>query len=222
MTANGETPRVICFDLGGVIVRICRSWAEACVRAGVGVRDPEEFGRADLAAKRKALVDLYQTGRIGCDEFFDGIAAASGGLYSPGEVRLVHHAWVIEEYPGVRDVVTRLNGVPGIVTACLSNTNHAHWMGMLGEGPGCDSPTLRSLKVKGASQLLGTAKPGREIYKRAETLVEASGGEIVFFDDLMENIEAARSNGWRAFRVNPDGDTAAQIAVYLAGLGMRL
>ncbi len=32
--------RLVCFDLGGVVIRICRTWAEGCAAAGLEVRDP--------------------------------------------------------------------------------------------------------------------------------------------------------------------------------------
>ena len=60
----------MCFDLGGVLVRICRSWDERCQAAGLDVRgafasDPSGGNR------REDLSRLHQTGRIGCAEFFD-------------------------------------------------------------------------------------------------------------------------------------------------------
>lgn len=217
---NTVTPKIICFDLGGVVVRICRSWGQACARAGIAERDPELFGRPDLSRRRKELVEQYQTGRIACGEFFPSIAAATGGLYSPEEVRRIHDAWIIADYPGIGALIDRLNAAPGVVTACLSNTNHAHWIGMMGEGPGWSSAPVRALKIKGASQKIGASKPGLEIYKRAEGLLGARGGEIVFFDDLQENIDAANSMGWRGVRIDHEGDPAAQALASLRALGV--
>ena len=39
--------------------------------------------------------------------------------------------------------------------------------------------------------------------------------DLVFFDDLPENVDAARACGWNAVQVDHAGDTAAQV---LAGL----
>ncbi len=214
--------RVVCFDLGGVVVRICRGWSEACARAGVPAPDAAVFGRADLAARRRELVEAYQTGRCGCDAFFRGLAEATGGQHTEEEVRRVHQAWIIEDYAGIDAVIEGLNRAPGITSACLSNTNHAHWAGMLGlpGGSGWRSASVGALEIKGASQLLGCSKPGVEIYRKAERLFGVPGSEIVFFDDLAENVAAARGLGWRAFQIDHDGDTAAQVRRALTGLGV--
>lgn len=217
-------PRVVCFDLGGVVVRICRSWGQACARAGVPEREPSRFAQPHLAQERKRWVDRHQVGAVSCDEFFTGIAAATDGLYSADEVRRIHNAWIIEDYPGVEGVIERINAAPGVVSACLSNTNHAHWAGMLAlpGGEGHRSASVRRLEVLGASQLLKAAKPGADIYRHAEGLFGARGPEIVFFDDLEENIGAAKRLGWHAHHIDHEGDTAAQILADLARLGVEI
>ncbi|MFM9957742.1 MAG: HAD family hydrolase [Phycisphaerales bacterium] len=216
--------RVVCFDLGGVVVRICRSWQEACARAGVQAPDAAAFARPELAARRRELVEAYQTGRKGCDEFFDALAGATGGQHSAHDVRRVHNAWIIEDYASIDAVIDGLNRTRGVVSACLSNTNHAHWAGMLGlpGGEGWRSPSVEALRLTGASQLLGCAKPGLEIYRKAEGLFGASGPEIVFFDDLAENVAAASGLGWRAFQIDHEGDTAAQVRGALLSLGISV
>jgi HAD superfamily hydrolase (TIGR01509 family) len=73
-------------------------------------------------------------------------------------------------------------------------------------------------------------KPDREIYHafaRATGFDGAPGSRggpehIVFFDDLPENVAAARAAGWQAFRVDHTGDTAAQMGGVLRGLGVRV
>lgn len=216
--------KVVCFDLGGVVVRICRGWGEACVRAGVRPPEPGVFGRADLSARRRELVETYQTGGMGCDAFFAGLAEATGGQHTAEEVRRVHNAWIIEDYEGVAEVIERLNRLEGVVSACLSNTNHAHWAGMLGlpGGEGWRSRAVREIGVKGASQLLRCSKPGVEIYRKAEALFGASGDAVVFFDDLKENVETARSLGWRACQIDHEGNPAEQVRSALASLGLVL
>ena len=216
------SPRIICFDLGGVVVRICRTWKEACAQAGVPDRDPERFGRPDLARARKDAVELYQTGRITTREFWPLIAELTDGLYSPAEIERIHHAWIIEDYPGIADVIDRLNSAEGILTACLSNTNDAHWTAMLGRGDGHSSPAVRKLRHLGASHIIGAAKPGPDIYRRALRAMSARADEVLFFDDLAENIDAARSLGWRAEQIDPSGDTAEQVVRHCRSNGVAV
>lgn len=224
MTPRQPTSTVVCFDLGGVVVRICRSWEQACARAAVTLRDPDRFHAPDLTRRRRQLVEAYQTGAITCDDFFPALADATGGLHTPEEVRAVHDAWIIDDYPGIAALIDTLNATPGLVTACLSNTNHAHWAGMLGlpGGRGWRSHPVSSLQVHGASQLLNASKPGSEIYRRGEALFGAEPAQIIFFDDLEENIAAARSLGWRAHRIDHEADTAAQIRDALHAEGVTL
>lgn len=217
-------PRIICFDLGGVVVRICRSWAEACSRARLPERDPERFTEPRLVAARHELVDRYQCGRLGCDQFFSGLAGATGGLYTPEEVKRVHDHWIIEEYPGVAELIHALNRSGSATTACLSNTNHAHWIGMLGHpgAPGMPSPAVQALQIHGVSHKMGASKPGEAIYRQAQELFAAAPADILFFDDLTENVSSARALGWRAELIDHTGDTAAQVRAHLSAHGIQL
>lgn len=219
-------PRVslVVFDLGGVIVRICRSWAEGCRVAGVPVRAEEQMGTQEMIARRRELARAYQEGRIDCEEYFRRVAESTDGLYTPDEIRRVHDAWTMDEYPGVNALVRALKGA-GVATGVLSNTNHAHWM-RLAPPPHVEAveyPTPRLVDHLHASHLLGLSKPSPEIYHRFAELTGYRGRkrEILFFDDLEENIAAARSVGWRAVQVDHAGDTASQMAHILREHGLR-
>ena len=52
--------RVVCFDLGGVLVRICRSWDEACGHARLPYRLPELMGTEAFRLRRREVVERYQ------------------------------------------------------------------------------------------------------------------------------------------------------------------
>lgn len=216
--------KLVCFDWGGVILRICRNWQEGCAAAGVPLRqgDGHPEAAAAMAAARAEVARRYQTGEIDCAAFDAGISAATGGLYSPEEVRRIHDAWLIAEYPGVDRVVARLLETPGVETGLLSNTNAGHWrrhMPVPG-GARADFPTVARLKHRHASHLLGAAKPSEEIYRLFERRTGAPSSAILFFDDLLENVQTARRLGWQADQIDPDGDTAAQIERHLHRRGI--
>lgn len=210
--------RVVCFDWGGVILRICRNWREGCVRAGLPVHEAADTPEA--VAKRRAIAAEYQLGQIGCDEFYTRVAQASQGLYAPEDIRRIHDAWLIEEYPRVGAIIDRLNALEGLETALLSNTNAAHWARQH-DGPG-GFASARRLGHRLASHELGLAKPDPAIYHAACKRFGAEPERIVFFDDLPENIDAANAAGWQGFRIDPFGDPAAQIEHHLASLGIVL
>ena len=49
---------------------------------------------------------------------------------------------------------------------------------------------------------LGTIKPEEEIYRTVEKLTGYSGNEILFFDDVEENIESAAKLGWNTVKTD--------------------
>jgi HAD superfamily hydrolase (TIGR01509 family) len=214
----GGPVRVVCFDLGGVVVRICRSWAEGLERAGVAPREAEMFDDMDFVGQRHRLTDDYMSGKIGCGAFFEGLSRATGGAYSVDEVRAIHDAWVLEEYPGMLGLIEELNALGTVETACLSNTNHAHWAPLM-EDPG-RSPAIRALRRRLVSHELGAVKPDAVIYELAEAELGARGDEIVFFDDLEANVDAASSRGWRARLIDHAGRPSEQARAALVELGV--
>lgn len=214
-----DTPvRMVCFDAGGVLVQICRTWQERCERAGVPFRwDTEAEADSD---ERRAIHAEFERGRMSPDGYFDALAASADGLYTPEELHAIHVAWIAEEYPGVRVLVRALRDVPTVSTGLLSNTNAVHWMtpSMTGD----TGSAVSGLDHPHASHLLGLTKPSLEVFRAFEDESGFDAGSILFFDDLPENVNSARAAGWTAERIDHSGDTAAQIVDYLAGHGVRL
>jgi len=209
---------MVVFDLGGVLVRICRGWEEACRAAGEpfhkDVLDP-----ANMAA-RKALVRQHEIGTIDCAGYYTGISATTGGLYSPSQVRAIHAAWLLGEYEGIGPVLDALDAA-AIPTGILSNTNKAHWDVLTGHA---GYASLRRIAHPHASHLLGHAKPHADIYHafaaRVAGKANGAGMGFVFFDDLADNIAGAQAAGWRAYQIDHGGNTAAQMLGTLDGLGL--
>jgi len=212
MSENSENGiKVVCFDAGGVLVRICRTWEEGCAAAGVELRERLDERGVD----RRSLNADYQRGRLSAEAFFEGMSRASGGVYSPEEIRLVHDAWIIDEYDGVRGLVTEIHDA-GHTTAVLSNTNASHWSQM---GPE-RSMIVMDVHHPHASHLLGHVKPDEAIFRAFESITGFRSGEILFFDDLEENVDGALGAGWRAHRIDHEGDTASQMRAHLRSLGL--
>lgn len=204
------TTTLVCFDLGNVLVRICATWAEACEAAGLPLRE----GVRDVAPtpERMDLIARHETGDISCADFFREIALTMNDLYTPAEVEQVHAAWLCEEFEGAPDLVTRLRASDAVELACLSNTNHSHWRRLT------EYPSIAALHHRHASHLLRLRKPNADIYAQFEHLVGRGPGEILFFDDLAENVETARRRGWRAEIIEPAASPVGQIEDYLRRL----
>ncbi len=220
----GPPVDLVCFDLGGVLVRICRSWQEACHAARLDVRR-ESLGRAAERARRE-LMDLFGTGKIDELEWAERLSVAIAHVYSPAEVRRIHYAWSKTEYEGALDLVNELHAAR-VATACLSNTNHAHWRRLIHHDDGGalldglpEYPSVYALRHHFASHVLGVAKPDPGIYRALEDATGRAPGQILFFDDLPTNVGAAKRLGWHATRINPHAETVPQLRFHLKRHGV--
>lgn len=210
--------QLVCFDLGGIIVRHHRSWATACVAAGIDVRAGSDS--PDLVQRRRALTRLHGTGQLACDEFFVEMSRAMNGLYTPAEVSTIHHAWLIDEYADVGPIIDDIHAA-GVPTSILSNTNPSHWARQFPSATGpAEFPTAQKVKLPHASHVLGFIKPDAEIYRAFEDEVGYRGSSILFFDDLVENVEAARALGWRAELIDYKAQTSPQLRRALIAHGV--
>ncbi len=218
MSSMQPRPLVV-FDLGGVVVRICRSLQEAC--AAAGVEHHVEMHDERLTRERRALVRQFEIGAISADEFFEGVAKTSEGRYTREQFQAIHEAWILEEYPGVGTLIDDLHS-RGVATGVLSNTNASHWRQLVHHaeiaGHRARFETPGKARHVHASHLLKLAKPDQAIYHEFARRTGFAPADIVFFDDLAENVEAARRAGWTAHQVDHTGDTARQMRGILAPL----
>ncbi len=211
-----DPPKIICLDLGGVVVQTCRSWAEGCAVAGVPHRESFDDPGNPTAALRLAAVDRYQRGLTEYDAFLEEISLIFGGAYSAQEVRRVHDGWILGDYPGIFNLLMELRRI-GLRVACLSNTNDSHWRQME-----ATSRAFGAIGIRHASHLLGLNKPNPAIYAAFESATGCTADEIFFADDLIENVKGASDRGWQTVHIDHAGDPARQIADALVGRGVIL
>jgi len=191
--------RLVVFDLGRVLIRICDDWRHACRCAGVEINVSPLLANA---AKFKQLSNAIEVGQISFEEFAQSIAEMTGA--SPGQIRCAFEAYTREPYAGAADLIDELNAAE-IGTACLSNTNEPHW-GLLSKPGHLSYFPLNRLKHRFASHLVRFRKPDEAIYAHVEKETGASPRSILFFDDVAENVDAAARRGWRVHRVDPKLD----------------
>ncbi len=202
----------VVFDLGGVILSHVRSWREAHERTIAPwdeYFDTPEF----LVASRPSVMD-HMAGRLTPDEWYAVMETITEGRLNREHGRLVLEAWLYEDYPGVAEVIDDIHAA-GRVTATLSNTNAVHWEQLFSI-----SEAFRRIQHKHASHLLGAVKPEREVYELFERTTGFPREGILFFDDLEENVIAARDVGWRAELIDHGGDPATQLREYLGRYGV--
>ena len=215
--------RLVCFDLGGVLVRIRTAWPDLCRAANLDVRGDSGGDVAERA--RRKLSDALQLGDLSPEAWTAELGAALGGLYTREEIAALHDAVLVEEYEGVGALIDDLHRA-GIATACLSNTNAVHWATMLhhdGTAPLAGDPrypAVQSLRSRSASHVLRLTKPAPEMYRALERATGYAGAQMLFFDDLAENVAAARELGWCAERIDPTQPTDVQMRRHLAAHGV--
>ena len=217
MTAASHGVKLVVFDIGRVLLRICDDWQHACRLAGINL--PVAAAGAKPPPEADALIHDYDTGRIDLPTFAAKISAFSG-LNADDVVRLQAH-YLLGAYEGVPELLDDLARA-GMRTACLSNTADQHWR-MMQDRAGPHFLPLDRLDYRFASHLVGLRKPDERMYAHVERETGLSGGAIVFFDDVEENVQAARRRGWRGCRIDPmPDDPLPQARKFLTGLGVAL
>lgn len=211
---NSVRPSVLCLDLGGVVVRICRTWREACATAGVEIRLDADSVSEELLSKRATFVDQHQRGALDLHRFIEVMGDLLQHQYTAQELTRIHESWILGDYPGMERLLLGLRA-SGMRVACLSNTNAHHWEQMTRS-----SGAFNAIEHRHASHLLELTKPNREIYRAFEEAMGASGAQILFADDLVENVQAAAAHGWQTIHIDHTGDPAHQLTQELARLGV--
>jgi putative hydrolase of the HAD superfamily len=207
---------VVVFDIGRVLLRICDDWQHACRVAGVS---PPAAGAVPPASEMDRIVHDYDTGVIDLENFATQMERLSG--MPAADVIKLQSCYLLGAYPGVADLLDDLARA-GVRTACLSNTADQHWRMMQDRSSPHYLP-LDRLDHRFASHLVGMRKPDGRIYAHAERETGAAGGEIVFFDDVEENVAAALRRGWRAHRIDPaPNDPLPQVRRFLRLQGLSL
>ena len=183
-----QKPKILLFDLGGVIVRWVGLDALAELtglsREGVITRFAEsEIFRA------------YETGQCGDDVFLGELISRFNLNITLDTAKDLWNSWVQESYTGTKHVLKRLRS--DYTLACLSNTNALHW----GHLPSHIN-TDEYFDYSYASHLISAAKPDPISYQIPIQDMGVNPHDIWFFDDTMINVEAAKAAGLTAFHVD--------------------
>jgi putative hydrolase of the HAD superfamily len=199
---------LVCFDLGRVLVRICGSLEEACRAAGLStaIAVPDREAQKAFSAHLFA----FERGELATHAF---VAELTTHLGRPAhEAAATLDAWLLGVYPGAVALLDEL-AAQGHATACLSNTNARHWELMSAWQD--DARLFSRLGRRYASHELGLRKPDAAIYAEVERRSGVAPAEILFFDDLEDNIAAARARGWQAVLVRSREDPVAEMRAAL-------
>ncbi len=203
--------QLICFDLGGVLIRLCDGWEHACELAGVAPSKPITH---DDIKQLIQLVHIEEVGGMDEGEFFTHAAPLLG--LSPKDAKAMSDAWLCGPFDGIDTLIETLNA-NGLTTACLSNTNDNHWRAMSDPAHRNALP-LKKLHHRFASHLVRDRKPNPSIYQHVQQAAATPPQAILFFDDSAENIQAANAQGWHTCHITDPNDPTAQMTSHLKHL----
>jgi len=207
---NHSDIQLVVFDLGRVLVRICDDLAQACALVGVDV--PRERLTPDVLLKLRDVAHRAEVGGLNADQLAREVATLLG--VSPQQFYRASEAFILGPYPGAADLISELTAA-GLATACLTNTSDHHWQLLSQEGHPAYFP-LHRLNHRFASHLVRFRKPDAAIYEHVERETRVLPERIAFFDDVAENVDAARGRGWKAYQINvAANDPVSQIRAAL-------
>lgn len=189
-------PDTVCFDLGGVLVRICTDWN--LILQGRGEQ-------AQLSIDEPAIFAQFQTGLLDAPTYVKELASYLG--VEEQHAFAAHQSILVEPYAGTLELVQDLEEA-GLQTGCLSNTNELHWIEMVS---GDRFPAIARLQFQVASHEVQLSKPDPTIFRHFESVCSRTPEQIMYFDDTETHVRAASELGWHAFQVDPQGDTSWQM-----------
>ena len=183
----------IYFDMGNVLLTFSHELAAKQTAELCGI--PEKLAWQILFDE--GLHWEYERGELTEEEFlarFCQRARSESGFGTPDPVKFDHAASAIFELN--TRILPILFGLrtAGYELGVLSNTSSAHWRYCTARFPFL----LRMFDRHALSYQLRVMKPKLLIYQRATEIAGVTPGEILFFDDRLENITAASAAGWEA------------------------
>ncbi len=201
MTIDMTRVRAIVFDLGGVLVevdpeRCFRFWSE------------HSTSTAETLRRQFVIDGPYERHERGEIEFSEYAAHLRRRFAIELDDALMREGWnalLGDALPGAADAIKQASRrYPCFL---FSNSNAVHqavWSQS-------QRQLLAPLRGQFVSSDLGMRKPELSAYKKIAELAGFAPSELLFFDDLEQNVTAARRVGLQAVRVDGPEDILATI-----------
>ena len=179
-------PPVLVFDLGKVLVDFDYSIAARRIvplcKSGA---DPAKF-----FSQHAALLQNYELGQLTTQGFYDQIKAASGFSGTQAEFS----AFFADIFTPIQPMIElqaelKKSRLPSYI---FSNTND-----LAVDHIRKRFPFFSDFDAYVLSYEHGAMKPSAKLYEIVERMSGRRGGEIVYIDDRLENVEAGVARGWK-------------------------
>jgi glucose-1-phosphatase len=190
------------FDLGRVVIDIDFHRTLACWAGHAGCAPADLAGRFgwDEAHKR------HETGELDDAGFFAAVRGALGVQLSDAQLLEGWNAVFVGEMPGMARLLAR--AAKHMPLYAFSNTNRPH----VEHFSKAYAEVLGHFREIFLSSAIGLRKPDAAAYDHVVKAIGVPAERIVFFDDLVENVEGARTRGLIAVHVTSPDDVAQALA----------
>jgi HAD superfamily hydrolase (TIGR01509 family) len=181
--------RVLLFDVGGVLVQL--GGVEAMLEWLGHQISVDELWRRWL---QSVPVRRFETGQIDANEFAIGVTSEFGLAVEPRQFLESFTHWPTGLYPGTLEMLARIPR--SYQRAVLSNSNALHWPRVQNEmklGAAFDTHFV--------SHLTGRIKPDAAAFEHVVESLGCSPASVLFLDDNLLNVDAAKRLGMQAVRV---------------------
>jgi glucose-1-phosphatase len=199
------------FDLGGVLVeidfeRVCARWAEAASLPVAHVK--ARFSHGEAYAR-------HERGEIGIAAYCDALRhELQIELDDEQLVEGWQRVFVKEIEPTVRLLRALRGRVPMYLFSNTNPTHYAYWRERY-------AAALEPLERIFVSNEIGMRKPERAAFEHIAREIGVPPERILFFDDTLSNVEAARALGMPSVLVRRPEDVRLAVQPWLAVAGDR-
>jgi len=181
----------VLFDIGGVLIEL--NGLPSIAKLLDSDQSLEDIYKYWMAAPS---VIGHETGKLSTDEFAQAVVQDLRLSISPDAFMANFSSWIVGTFPDTFDL---LDAIPNdIKVAALSNTSGAHWKEVEATG------LTDKIEHLFLSHEIGHLKPTVPAFQAAVDGLGIPAEEIIFFDDVLENVHAANDFGLKAHQaLNP-------------------
>jgi putative hydrolase of the HAD superfamily len=195
------------FDLGNVVIQIdfnraLASWASHARCEESLIKDRFWHDHA---------YDQHERGKIDLNEYFSALRTTLAVDISDAHLREGWNAILIGEMPGMSGLLARAAEHFPLYAFTNSNPEHQECLSAR------FSELSRPFKQVFVSSEIGLRKPEAEAFQYVVDAIGVPAHRILFFDDLIENVEGARACGLQAVHVRTSADVRDVLSRLLTG-----
>ncbi len=196
-------PRLLLFDLGNVLVRFEPDLFTMAL--GLDARDAQHH----YESKVRELTNRYESGGYTTDEYFSSLRDYLQNRFDLATLKKAFLSVLTDPIPGMEDLVHEATAK--LPAAVVSNTNETHFPSVLPR-----VHALQYLPKRYLSYEMGVMKPLPEFYQRILRNETVLPNEMLFIDDVKDNIAAAEKAGMVGYLF----DGADRLRSHLKSLGV--